>query len=75
MTNNNLVLTKLKNIRKSFGLSTAQMAKLLNISKAMYIYVENGKRRLSYDLSIKISKVFNLNPDDLFYDDFKEFYS
>ncbi|OKO91460.1 hypothetical protein BRO54_2737 [Geobacillus proteiniphilus] len=30
--------------------------------------IENGKRRLTYDLAVKIAQVFNAHPDDIFLD-------
>lgn len=62
---------KLKEVRKQNGYSSEQISKVLGISKPFYSQIENGKRRLSYDMAIKISKVFKMKPDDLFYEDHK----
>ena len=43
------------------------MADKLNISSVQYYYIENQKRILFYDMAIKISRIFNMKPDDLFY--------
>ena len=59
--------SKLKKIRKEYGYSTKDMAFKLNISISYYSLIENKKRNLYYDLAIKIAKIFNLKPDDLFY--------
>lgn len=48
------------------------MAKRLNISKVFYHQLETGQRRLSYEMAFKIASIFNLKPDDIFYDDYKE---
>lgn len=48
------------------------MASFLGISKPFYCQLENGLRRLSYDMSVRISKLFNLKPDDIFYNDHVE---
>ena len=40
------------------------------ISKTFYWQIENNKRRLSYDMAIRIASIFNLKPDSLFFDDF-----
>lgn len=62
---------KLKKIRLKYGYTSEKMAKRLYITKAFYSQIENGKRRLSYDMAINISKIFNMKPDELFYEDHK----
>lgn len=59
---------KLKEIREINGLNYEEMAKKLKISKCFYWQIEHKKRRLYYDMAIKIAAVFGLRPDDLFYD-------
>ena len=61
----------LKNKRIDAGYSCGQMAMKLNISKTFYWQIENDKRRLGYDMAIKIADIFNLKPDDKFYNYFK----
>ena len=60
---------KLRKIRNEKKLTTREMAEKLSISKPFYCQLENRSRRLSYDMAVKISKIFNLKPDDIFYDD------
>ena len=62
--------TKLRNMRKINNLSTKEMSKLLKISKSFYSQIENENRRLTYEMAVKISKIFNKKPDDLFYEDY-----
>lgn len=64
-------MKKLKKLREDHNFTHAQMAGFLNISKSFYWQIENDKRKLSYDLAIKIAKIFNLQPDDLFYEECK----
>nr|WP_272514022.1 helix-turn-helix transcriptional regulator [Bacillus cereus] len=59
-------LEKLKEIRMVNKMSLQNVADLIGISKPYYWQIENGKRRLTYDLAVKISGVFNLTPDDIF---------
>lgn len=66
-------LKKLKTSRSSRGFTTSTMARSLHISKTMYIYIEKGTRRLSYDLALEISEIFGMTPDELFWDDTCEF--
>lgn len=61
--------SKLKKIRTKENITSREMSEKLNISKPFYSQIENGRRRLSYDMAIKIAKIFNMTPDELFYDD------
>ncbi len=64
-------MNTLKERRMASGYSCRQMAMKLNISKTFYWQIENDKRRMSYDMAVKIADVFKLKPDDLFYEQFK----
>ena len=64
-------MEELKNIRKKHKLSCQDMANTLNISKCFYWQIENKRRKLSYEMAFKISKIFNKKPDDLFYNQYK----
>lgn len=70
-SNNDKVFNTLKELRKAKNLTSKQMAEKLGISKAFYSQIENRTRRLSYDMAIKISKIFNSKPDKIFYEDSK----
>ena len=72
--NKNPKLTKLRSERQKKEWSTHYVAKLLGMSQSMYSYLEIGTERLSYKVAVDIAELFNTTPDDLFYDDFKEFY-
>lgn len=58
---------KLIKLRKKHCYTSHNMASMLGISKGYYSLIENGKRRLYYDLAVKIAKIFNMMPDDIFY--------
>ena len=64
-------LTKLEEIRINNNLTFQDMADALKISKAYYWQIENGNRNLYYTMAKKIAELFNMKPDDLFYDDLK----
>jgi len=64
-------MEKLKIMRKSKGLSSADMAGKLGLSRTYYWQIEKGTRGLSYNIAYKISEVFGTKPDDIFYDEFK----
>lgn len=63
-----MALDKLKSIRNKEGLTCQQVADQVNISKEFYWMIENGKRRLTYELAVKIAKVFKSSPDYIFLD-------
>ena len=63
-------MNKLKELRIINNYSVVQLAKKIGISPSYYWQIENKKRRLYYSIAVKIAKVFNLKPDDIFYDDF-----
>ncbi len=60
-------MEKLKKIRKQNKYTIYDMAKKLKITPSFYSQIENKKRRLFYDTAIKISAIFNMKPDDIFY--------
>lgn len=60
----------LKELRNSKKLTNKDMAEKLGISKPFYCQIENGSRRLSYDMAVRIAEVFNKKPDKLFYNDY-----
>ncbi len=59
---------KLQNLRKENNMSYEAVAKELGICKAYYWQIENGNRRLYYDLALKIAQVFHKKPDDIFFE-------
>lgn len=62
----------LKKYRLKNKLSYQAMGNLLGISKTFYWQIENNKRRLSYERALEIAKIFNVTPDELFYEDIKK---
>lgn len=60
-------MDKLKKLRKESGLTVYDMAKKLGITASFYSQIENKKRRLFYDMAIKIARIFDEKPDNLFY--------
>ena len=61
--------SNLKKIREKSNISYEEMSEKLGISKCFYWQLEHKKRRLYYDMAKKIAKIFDLKPDDLFYED------
>lgn len=60
---------KLKEERLKNHYTSKYMAERLNISEPFYSQLENDKRKLTYDMAIKIAKIFKLKPDKLFYEE------
>lgn len=58
---------KLKELRLEKKYSVKYMADVLNICPAYYCLIENKKRKLYYEMAIKIANIFDVKPDDLFY--------
>lgn len=65
-------MKKMKEIRLKNNYTHKKMGELLNISKTYYWQLENEQRTLSYEMAYKISKIYKLKPDDLFFNDFCE---
>ncbi len=63
--------SKLKELRIKNNYTSRYIAEILGISKPFYSQIENGRRRLTYDMAVKIAKIFKMKPDELFYDDHK----
>ncbi len=57
---------KLISIRKKEGMTLQEVADKVGISKPYYWQIEQGKRGLSYEMAVKIARVFNKRPDDIF---------
>ena len=62
-------LKKLQILRSNMQLTYKDVADMLKISKTYYWQIENGKRRLTYEFAKKIASIFNLKPDDIFYEE------
>lgn len=61
------MIEQLKNIRENSQLTIQEVAEKVGITKGYYSMIENGKRGLSYPLAVKIAEVFNMKPDDIFF--------
>jgi putative transcriptional regulator len=60
-------MERLKELRKKNKYTIYDMAKKLKITPSFYSQIENKKRRLFYDTALKISAIFNMKPDEIFY--------
>jgi len=64
------MFVKLKEKRLKKGYTNKKMADMLGISKPFYYQIENGDRKLTYDMAVKIADIFKVKPDTLFYNDY-----
>jgi len=63
-------MKRLKELRINANLTINQVALLVGISPTYYWQIENKARRLYYELAVKIAKIFNLKPDEIFYEEY-----
>lgn len=59
-------MEKLKLFRKDAGLTQSEMGELLGISESGYCLIENRKRRLTFEMAVKIATILKKNPSDIF---------
>lgn len=64
-------MENLKNYRLQKRYTCKMMAEKLGVSKPFYWQIENNKRRLSYEMAVKIANIFKTKPDKIFYEEFK----
>ena len=57
----------LKKLRKDKKITIKELANILDITPSYYWQLENSKKRLFYEMAIKISDIFNMKPDEIFY--------
>lgn len=58
---------KLKELRENNGLSQTELAKKLGLTSQHYCMIENGKRGVSLELAKKISDLYKLPIEDIFF--------
>lgn len=69
MKSNSNSINILKELREKNNYSYEDMAIMLGISKSYYWQIEHKNRRLYYEMAKEIAKIFNLKPDDIFFDE------
>lgn len=63
---------RLKKKRKAMGFTIQDIAGKLSISTSYYWQLENKRKRLFYDMAVRIATLFNMKPDSLFYEKDKD---
>ncbi len=68
--NNSLILAKkLKDLRKSFGITQDEIAQLLNMSRTSFSKYENGAANPPLAVLRKLAKLYNVQIEYLIHDD------
>ena len=62
------MIEQLKKVREQSKLTAAEVAEKVGITKGYYSMIENGKRGLSYTIAVKIADVFDMKPDEIFFE-------
>lgn len=62
-----LLQTKLKNTRNKLKLSHKEVAERVGISRCFYTQIENGTRKPSLEIALKISDVLGIAVNDIFF--------
>lgn len=60
-------LTKLKNARNKLKLSHKKVAERVGISRCFYTQIENGTRKPSLEIALKISDVLGISVNNIFF--------
>ena len=61
-----LMGTRIKNLRKEEKMSQEELASKLGISRSYLTKIENGQRGLSIEIMQKLCKVFNITMEEFF---------
>lgn len=68
-----IVGSRIKELRKSRRITQAEFAERLGVTKSAVSSYENGSRLPSYDILIKIARIFNVSTDHLLGFDVRSF--
>ncbi|ERJ12305.1 helix-turn-helix domain-containing protein [Haloplasma contractile] len=60
-----MIEKRLRSLRKEHGYTIKELAKLLSLSESVISLYENGKRQPSYDILIKLTKLYSVTADYL----------
>ncbi len=66
MSTAKIVGDNLKAARKAKGYTQKQVADMLSMAQQQYSRYENGVYEINYDLMLRLCKIFDITPNDLF---------
>ena len=56
---------KLRELRKSKGITQSQVGEMLNVSQPQISQMENGKRKIELSEAFKLARLYKVNVKDL----------
>lgn len=63
--NEKLVLNNIRNLRKEKKLTQDELSKFLGIARGSYAKTENGINKITLDIALKLSRLYNTTVEDL----------
>lgn len=63
--NEKLVLNNIRNLRKEKKLTQDEVSKFLGIARGSYAKTENGINKITLDIALKLSRLYNTTIEDL----------
>ena len=66
MAKESKIITNLKSIRESTGMTQQELADLIGMRRETILHLENNHYNPSLEMALKIAQVFNLKVEDLF---------
>ena len=60
------IITNLKSVRESTGMTQQELADLIGMRRETILHLENNRYNPSLEMALKIAQVFNLKVEDLF---------
>lgn len=62
-----MISNKLKILRAKHNISQSDLAKRISVSRATIVSIENGKSIPGLDIALKLSYVFQINVNEIFF--------
>ena len=66
MAKESKIITNLKSVRESTGMTQQELADLIGMRRATILHLENNRYNPSLEMAFKIAQVFDLKVEDLF---------
>ena len=66
MAKESKIITNLKSVRESTGMTQQELANLIGMRRETILHLENNRYNSSLEMALKIAQVFNLKVEDLF---------
>ncbi|WP_304948318.1 helix-turn-helix transcriptional regulator [Streptococcus sinensis] len=66
MAKESKIITNLKSVRESIGMTQQELADRIGIRRETILHLENNRYNPSLEMVLKIAQVFNLQVEELF---------